>query len=224
MSAPVAIKVSERFEGTRRVLEADGWEWVTSEEFGDDEPRISDKNLAPRMGLPLNKVRQLSERYESARHIDPKKVYPAVGETGGRPSCQRFYTEADALFLVTRSDKAEAIQLTKGMIQVVIAVRRHLAATVAVRAHDRALPAAKTPESRQLPPPPDAVLRLRDLPNWPMLRHIAETTAPQRIDSRYYDLAGEFAVPRNTPTYPAVIADLAFFVLRHTPPLLLSAR
>ncbi len=55
------------------------------------------------------------------------------------------------------------------------------------------------------PPPPDTVQRPRDLPNWPMLRHIAETTAPHRIDSRYYDLAGDFA-------------------LRHTPPVLLPTR
>ncbi len=151
MSAPVGISVTERTEGTRRVLEADGWEWVTSKDFGDDEPRISDEALAPKLGLVLRKLRELSGRHERAGNIAPRKVSPTVGETGGRPACQRWYTEADALFLVTRSERAEAIALTKAMIQVVIAVRRHLLSTVAVAAHGR-----RPPQRTPSPPPAPA--------------------------------------------------------------------
>lgn len=151
MSAPlVSTTISERVEGTRRILESDGWEWVIApDEFGDDEPRIADTHLAQRLGLELKHLRDLSARYENAGHITPKVCRTVRGtpeshkNLGGRPGKARFYAEADALFLVTRSEASGAIALTKAMILVVVALRRHLAQTVPVEAHTRKLPGRK---------------------------------------------------------------------------------
>lgn len=90
------------------------------------EPEIPDTALAGRLGLPLHKLRELSGRHEKAGNIAPRVVSPTVGETGGRPARQRFYTEADALFLVTRSEAPQAVALTKEMIRVYMAARRGL--------------------------------------------------------------------------------------------------
>lgn len=144
MSAPL-ISIAERVEGTRRILGSDGWEWVVCpDEFSDAEPRIADEHLAPKLGMEVRRLRELSKRYEKDGHVTPV-FCRTVRQTRGRPGVQRFYSEADALFLVTRSEREEAIGLTKGMILVVLAIRRHLAETVAVRAHERALPGTRTP-------------------------------------------------------------------------------
>ena len=93
------------------------------------EPEIPDTALAPRLGIDLHKLRQLSGRHERAGNIAPRKVSTTVVETpavGGRPGTQRFYNEVDALFLVTRSETPKAIALTKEMIRVYSLVRRGL--------------------------------------------------------------------------------------------------
>lgn len=142
MSA-LLMTIAERVEGTRRILATEGWEFVVCvDEFGDEEPRISDEQLAANLGMEVRHLRELSGRHEEAGHLTPR-VCRTVRQTGGRPGMQRFYSEADALFLVTRSERDEAIALTKGMIQVVLAVRRHLAGTVPVIARARRAPKAK---------------------------------------------------------------------------------
>ena len=62
----------------------------------------------------------------------------------------RFYTEADALFLVTRSDAPGAVALAKEMIRVYLAVRRHLVA-------------AETANSSRAPEAPPARPGMRSL-------------------------------------------------------------
>lgn len=211
MSAPLNnVAVAERVEGTRRILESDGWEWVIApDEFGDDEPRIADTHLAPRLGLPLHKLRQLSERYEKAGHVTPK-VLRAVRQTsdrasevstamvgtpeshknrGGRPGKARFYSEADALFLVTRSEASGAIALTKAMIQVVLTIRRHLAATVPVKGHARKLPGTKAlpaPAPVQYIPLTTRIAtptRTDDgVPRWEITVRLRETAARMLVD------------------------------------------
>jgi hypothetical protein len=161
MSAPQGATVRERVEGTRRIIETNGWEFtICADDFGDDEPRIADTDLAPRLGLELKHLRDLSARHESAGHITPKVCRTVRGtpeshkNLGGRPGKARFYTEADALFLVTRSEASEAIALTKAMIAVVIAVRRHLSQTVPVEAHTRSMPKPRPQVVQATPVPP----------------------------------------------------------------------
>lgn len=98
------------------------------------EPEIPDTDLAPRLGMQIHKLRELSGRYERGGDIHPRvEVSPAVGGTpesqrnpGGRPARRRFYNEADALFLVTRSEAPKAVALTKEMIGVYMLARRGL--------------------------------------------------------------------------------------------------
>lgn len=164
-------------------------------------------------------------------------AHPSVGddpigralETGGRPSCQRWYTEADALFLVTRSEKAEAVALTKAMIQVVIAVRRHLLSTVAVVAHSRRPPTprlppspAPVPEARQLPPP---MRRFRDLPEWGALRAAARLD----VSSDALDVLGAWHMPMlddiehaRTMVTPAAVVAMARTFQSHLSPSALA--
>ena len=108
-----------------RIVRVGEWSMVVR---GDDtaEPEIPDTLLAPRLDLPLHKLRELSARHEKAGHIFPRAVYPTVGGNRGRPGKQRFYTEADALFLVTRSEAAGAVALTREMIRVFMLARRGL--------------------------------------------------------------------------------------------------
>lgn len=95
------------------------------------EAEIPDTDLAQKLGMTPHHLRELSARHESAGNIQPR-VNRTVRESknGGRPGIQRFYSEADALFLVTRSDRPEAIALTKEMIRVYMLVRRGLLAPV----------------------------------------------------------------------------------------------
>lgn len=111
-------------ESAYRLVRVGRWSLTVRGETGT-EPEIPDTELAPLLGMTLHHLRQLSGRHEKAQNIAPR-VYRTVRETGGRPGKQRFYNEADALFLVTRSDKPEAVALTKEMIAVYMAARRGL--------------------------------------------------------------------------------------------------
>lgn len=127
-------------ESAHRLVRVGRWNLIVHGATGTD-PEIPDTELAPLLGLELRKLRELSLRHEKADNIAPRMVYPTVGETGGRPAKQRFYSEADALFLVTRSDKPEAIKLTKEMIAVYMAARRGLLRPVSVTPIAPAIPA-----------------------------------------------------------------------------------
>lgn len=113
-----------------RIVRVGEWSMVVRGADDTAEPEIPDTLLAPRLGLPLHKLRQLSARHEQAGNVAPR-VSTTVVETGGRPGKQRFYTEADALFLVTRSEAAGAVALTREMIRVFMLARRGLLRPVA---------------------------------------------------------------------------------------------
>lgn len=107
-----------------RIARVGAWTFTVPGEAGT-EPEIPDTALAPRLGMSLHHLRELSARHEKAGNISPR-VNRIVRETGGRPGKQRFYNEADALFLVTRSETPKAIALTKEMIRVYMLARRGL--------------------------------------------------------------------------------------------------
>lgn len=109
-----------------RLVKVERWEFKVPGESGT-EPMIPDTDLAERLGLPLHKLRQLSGRHERAGNIAPE-VSTTVVETsrGGRPGVRRLYNEADALFLATRSETDQAIELVKEMIRVYMLARRGL--------------------------------------------------------------------------------------------------
>lgn len=111
----------------------------------EGEPTIGDEALATHLNVPLRQLRELAKRHRAAGNISGSEVYRTVRFTssdpgkGGRPGHGFLYTEADALFLVTRCETPKAVAATKTMIAAFIAARRQLAAT---------------PESPALPPPP----------------------------------------------------------------------
>lgn len=162
MSAPLNTAVRERIEGTRRILESDGWELTIGEEFLTTEPLIADEIVAQQLGVEIESVRRLIRRHAApqtpdtasgvygAPNITPVPYTRSVrrttrsGQNRGEITVSGFMlTEADALFVVTRSDSARAVAITKKMIAVYMAVRRHLATSVAVEAHSRNLPGRK---------------------------------------------------------------------------------
>ncbi len=118
-------------DDSHRIVRVSGWSMVVRGTNVEGEPEIPDTLLAPRLGLPLHKLRELSARHEKAGHISPRAIYPTVGGNRGRPGKQRFYTEADALFLVTRSEAEGAVALTREMIRVFMLARRGLLRPVA---------------------------------------------------------------------------------------------
>lgn len=197
MSAPLSNTVRERVEGTRRIYETEGWEWVVDPEaLGDEEPRIADKDLAPRLGLALNDLRDLIRRHAKAANIAPfsnrrtVRRFTSKGQNRGTIEVTEYWlSEADALFLVTRSEAAGAIALTKAMIRVVLAVRRHLAQTVPVEAHTRKLP------GRKALPAPEVTSRLT-----------AEQTATLRAAAKRAGLSVEDFIDTAITTW---IHDLA---------------
>ena len=123
-----------------RIVRVGDWTFTVPGEAGT-EPEIPDTALASRLGLDLDKLRELSSRHEKSLNITPRVITPTVGENRrgrGRPGKHRFYNEADALFLVTRSETPKAITLTKEMIGVYMLARRGLLAPVAPREADPA--------------------------------------------------------------------------------------
>lgn len=123
-----------------RIVRVGNWTLTVPGETGTD-PEIPDTALAQRLGMEVKHLRELSARHESDGNISPRKVY-GEGESNksdgttysargrGRPGIQRFYNEADALFLVTRAGTAKAIKLTKEMILVYMLARRGLIPSV----------------------------------------------------------------------------------------------
>lgn len=91
------------------------------------EPLILDEDLGERLGFDRpRKVRDLVRRHRAEGNVAPIEVCPTVGQTGGRPTTKFYLTEADALFIVTRSETPRAVALTREMIGVYMAARRGL--------------------------------------------------------------------------------------------------
>ena len=137
-AACVSAVIGEGAEA-HRIVRVGDWTLTVPGEAGT-EPEIPDTALAEKLGLPLRKFRELSGRHEASENITPRIKSHGGTYSGqrGRPGMQRFYTEADALFLVTRSETPKAIALTKEMIGVYMLARRGLLAPVAAREADPA--------------------------------------------------------------------------------------
>lgn len=150
-------EVAARAESLRRVLtaapegDASRWEFSVWEDQPDEEPRIRDIDAAERLGFKRpRKIRELIERIwpESHRPV----LRPAVGRRRVRGNGFQEYTvteywltEAELLKVCARASTPIAEAILDEMIAVYMAVRRHLAGTVPVRAHERALPGPRTP-------------------------------------------------------------------------------
>lgn len=119
VSAPIGAGAD-----AHRIARVGAWTFTVPGEAGT-EPEIPDTALAEKLGMTLHHLRELSARHEKAENIAPR-VYRTVRFNRGRPGKQRFYNEADALFLVTRSETPKAIALTKEMIAVYMLARRGL--------------------------------------------------------------------------------------------------
>lgn len=113
-----------------RIVRVGEWSMVVRGADDAAEPEIPDTLLAPRLGLEVRRLRWLSDKHERAGNIAPR-ICLAASQNRGRPGKQRFYTEADALFLVTRSEAAGAVALTREMIRVFMLARRGLLRPVA---------------------------------------------------------------------------------------------
>lgn len=97
------------------------------------EPEIPDDALAARLGLADNDLRSLARRHAAAGNIAPRAYRRTVrrftkgGRNRGEVTVDGFmFNEADALFLVTRSETPRAVALTREMIAVYMAARRGL--------------------------------------------------------------------------------------------------
>ena len=91
------------------------------------EPEVLDEELGTRLGMERpRKIRELIRRHVEEGNVCPREVCPTVGQTGGRPTVKYYLNEADALFVVTRSETPKAVALTKEMIRVYMAARRGL--------------------------------------------------------------------------------------------------
>lgn len=171
MDLAVSITTDGAGCSARRVLTVgegeSAWPFSVWEEDGDGEPRIRDLDAAVKLGFSRPRdVRKIIERIwpESPRPIQRPTVERTSMPRGGeRVVTTRSYwlTEAELLKLIARSETPIAESILDEMIRVYMAVRRHLANAVPVRAHER-----KPPAHRQLPAPKpepesDALITIR---------------------------------------------------------------
>jgi len=114
------------------IIVVEGWQLDVRDA---DEPRIRDVDLAERLGYERpRKLRDIIRRYEKSGDLSGVHVRPTVGRTsmphGGERQVtvdEYWLTEADALFIVAKSETAEAKALTREMIRVFrLAMRRQL--------------------------------------------------------------------------------------------------
>lgn len=97
-----------------------------------DEPRIRDVDLAERLGFAQPRdVRKLIRRYEKSGDLSGVSMRATVARIEIRPGVFRndtvneyWLTEADALFVVTKSETPRANAITREVIDVFLAWRR----------------------------------------------------------------------------------------------------
>lgn len=102
---------------------------VPADDTTAERPRIRDIDLGERLGYARPKdLRLLAREHEKAGNINPFHVRAAVARTGAVPRTEdeMWFTEEDALWLVSQSKTPKAVALTKEMIRVYTMVRRHL--------------------------------------------------------------------------------------------------
>jgi hypothetical protein len=111
-----------------RLARVGDWTFMVRESDKDREPLVSDEVLAQRLGFDRpRKIKDMIRRHIADGNINPFAVRTTVGQTsGGRPGTLYCLDEADALFIVTRSETTKAVALTKEMIRVYMLARRGL--------------------------------------------------------------------------------------------------
>jgi hypothetical protein len=214
--------ISERTEGARRILEAQGWTLVLGGDFPDGEPRIRDIDAAARLGYSEPRmVRKLIKR------IWPENKAPNCRSTverqpvgpGGKgireyTVSEYWLTEAELLKLCARSETPIAESILDDMIAVYVAVRRYLATTVPVQAHSRGKPTPRQAAAPALPavvaPPTFGVL-----PDWFDLRRYAAADAPA-VPAWAWEALSRWPIPPYVEPTPALLRDLGRVALGHT--------
>lgn len=87
----------------------------------DGVPYMKDTALGEMIEFarPL-KIKELIQRHIKAENINDFRVIPTVGKTpelGGRPSDTYYLSEADSLFIVSKSETAKGAMVLKRLIQ-----------------------------------------------------------------------------------------------------------
>ena len=171
----MAITVTRNGETIRYTVVREGnGTYELTQRRGWDEPRVYDLDLARWLGFTdPHKVRALIRRNIDAGHLPG--VSATVAETsprGGRPGAEYFLTEAEALFIATRSETPKSIAVTKTMIAVFVDVRNADA------------PPAELPTPRPQIGRPAMVLALTELlggmvaeGDWPAVEACGQTIA-----------------------------------------------
>lgn len=91
----------------------------------DGEPRIRDLDLAEKLGYERpRKIRDLIAEF--ANEIEVCPVQGRTSERGGRPADEYWLTEAQALFVVAKSETSKATEILKLVISAFIAVRKQI--------------------------------------------------------------------------------------------------
>ena len=93
----------------------------------DGEPRIRDLDLAAQLGYERPRdIRKPIEKFSNEIGVCAT-VAQTSGPKGGRPTDEYWLTEAQALFIVAKSETAKATEILKLVIGAFIAVRRQIA-------------------------------------------------------------------------------------------------
>lgn len=125
------------------------------------EPRIAHRRLAASLGfVQRHKMAHLIERHLDAlqRFGEVPSTMDETGPKGGRPGKTYWLNKKQALYLCTKSETANATEVTIGMVEVFDAYQQGKLGEkpVKVRAHRRALPSpaaapASTPDAYGAP-------------------------------------------------------------------------
>lgn len=137
----------------------------------EGEPMVSDEALAAAIQAPGDDVREVIKRNVDEGHIAAvpnlrsARRFTKAGKNRGSVTVHGYLlTEADALFIVTRSNTPRAVAATKVMIAAFIAARRQLAAPSAPK---------QLPPAPEAPPaPPSGVMTRSGVldPRWTRMR------------------------------------------------------
>lgn len=120
----------------RHMVHVNGWELavMAGEGEGEQELRVRDIDLGERLGFDRPRdVRKLIERYAKTGEITPLSNratvarFDSAGNSRGSIEVTEYWLdEADALFVIAKSDTTKANALTREMIRVYMLARRGL--------------------------------------------------------------------------------------------------
>lgn len=111
-------------------ITVDGSPWTLDCSQDDGEPRIRDLDLAEKLGYERpRKIRDLIQRLVCEGKFNDSDICPTVGQNAGkrgRPSTEYHLNEEQALYVIAKSETAEADRLLKVMIRVFVLARKGL--------------------------------------------------------------------------------------------------